>query len=494
MNHGIIFNITQYSFLSRPLGGHRIASFLREQGWDIEVVDWANWWTLEQLQEFFRSRYSQDLKFVGFGHLFSIWPEMMEQFAAWVKKNYPQVLLVSGSSSNPMFQSKYIDWYVQGFGENAILELLKYSTGNGTSPRFNLLGGRKIIPAIDYYPAFPMKSLMVRYEDRDFIQGAEWLTVELSRGCKFKCAFCQFPILGIKENTSRDAEDFEIQLKDTYDRFGITSYMIADETCNDRTEKISKFADVVERLDFQPWFSAYIRADLIAVHPEQKQELLRMNVLGQFYGIESMNAKTAKSVGKGMDPNRVKQCLIDTKNYFLSNGRRLYRGHIGLIAGLPFETEQSLNDAVSWIVDNWQGQSFGIHPLLLPKKDSVVKHSSISSDLLAYGYEEMTPEEISQGNPEHYAKIKKIQKKHEYTQVGEELYWKNENMNLFDAQRIIAEIYDIKKQHDFRPGNFMMNYRLIEPLDIVQRLALSFDQYDGSIDPNIENYINKKLG
>jgi hypothetical protein len=418
----------------------------------------------------------------------------MEEFAGWIKKNYPGVMLISGSSVNPMFQSKSIDYYIQGFGEYAVLELLKYLAGNGPRPHMVLLRNQKVIPAIEKYPAWPMKSLMVRYEDRDYIQTNEWLTIELSRGCKFKCAFCQFPVLGIKEDTSRDASDFEIQLKDTYDRFGITSYMIADETFNDRTEKISKFADVVEHLDFDPWFSAYIRADLIAVHPGQRQELLRMNLLGQFYGIESMNAKTVKSVGKGMDPERIKRCLIDTKDYFLSNGRKLYRGHIGLMAGLPFETEQSLKSAVDWIIDNWQGQSFGFHPLLLPKKDSVVKHSSISSNLLAYGYEEMSPEEISQGNPEHYEKVKKIQKKYEYTQVGQEVYWKNANMNLFDAQRIIAEIYDIKKQHDFRPGNFMINYRLTEPLDVVQRLELSFDQYDGLIDPNIQDYINKKLG
>ena len=230
-----MFNVTQDASLSRPLGGHRIAHYLREQGWDIEVVDWANWWSLEQLQDFFRSRYNKDVVFAGFGHLYSIWSDTMEQFGWWIKKNYPNVTLISGSSVNPMFTSSCIDYYVQGFGEHAIVNLLKYIAGNGPTPVFEMLGSRKVIPAIEHYPAFPMKSLMVKYEDRDFVESDEWLTVELARGCKFKCAFCQFPVLGVKGDTSRDAVDFEIQLKDAYDRFGVSSYIIADETFNDRT-------------------------------------------------------------------------------------------------------------------------------------------------------------------------------------------------------------------------------------------------------------------
>ena len=50
MKHGLILSVHQYPFLSRPLGVHRIAHYLREQNWDIEVIDWANHWPLEKLQ------------------------------------------------------------------------------------------------------------------------------------------------------------------------------------------------------------------------------------------------------------------------------------------------------------------------------------------------------------------------------------------------------------------------------------------------------------
>jgi hypothetical protein len=491
---GLIFNVTQDASLSRPLGGHRIAHYLREQGWDIEVVDWANWWSLEELQEFFRSRYTKDTVFAGFGHLYSLWSNTTEEFGIWIKKHYPNVTLISGSGVNPMFQSMCIDYYIQGFGEYAIVELLKYIAGNGPKPVFNLLGSRKVIPAIDNYPAYPMKSLMVKYEDRDFIQSDEWLTVELSRGCKFKCAFCQFPVLGVKDDSSRDTEDFEIQLRDAYDRFGISSYMIADETLNDRTEKISKFANVVERLNFTPWFSAYIRLDLLAARPLEREELLRMNVLGHYYGIESFNHKSAQAIGKGMKSDLIKQGLLNTRNYFESNGRKLYRANIGLIAGLPYETKETLNNTLTWLVDNWQGQGFGIGPLGVPVLDTSAKPSDIALNISKYGYTEMTPEEIeiASAATKDYSDVLILLRKGNYKEY-DQVNWKNENMNIFEAKEITSQAYKIKQQHDFRPGGFMINYRLTKSLNVTERLKLTFPQHDSLLNYNISNYINKKL-
>jgi hypothetical protein len=489
---GLMFNVTQDASLSRPLGGHRIAHYLREQGWDIEVVDWANWWSLEQLQDFFRSRYNKDVVFAGFGHLYSIWSDTMEQFGWWIKKNYPNVTLISGSSVNPMFTSSCIDYYVQGFGEHAIVNLLKYIAGNGPTPVFEMLGSRKVIPAIEHYPAFPMKSLMVKYEDRDFVESDEWLTVELARGCKFKCAFCQFPVLGVKGDTSRDAVDFEIQLKDAYDRFGVSSYIIADETFNDRTEKITKFANVVEKLNFTPWFSAYIRLDLLAARVRDQEELLRMNVLGHYYGIESMNHKSAQAVGKGMGIAKIKDGLLGVKNYFESNGSKLFRANIGLIAGLPYETNDTLKDTLNWMVQNWQGHGFSMHPLGLPAPGQIAKQSDMSANLEAYGYVEMTSDEVAKEDLTVDTKVTTLLRKGKYKPF-DEIYWKNENMNIFDAMRFINYAYQVKQQHDFRPGGFMINYRLVKPMHVTERLNLSFEEHERLMNFDISKYIYKKL-
>jgi hypothetical protein len=493
MPHGLIFNVTQNPFLSRPVGGHRIAHYLRKQGWDIEVVDWSNWWTVEELKEFFQSRYTNNTVFAGFGHLFSMWSPGMEEFCIWIKQKYPSVTLISGSAVNPMFTSHQIDYYIQGFGELAVNELLKYIQGNGPRPTINLATGKKVISAIHSYPAFPMKSLMVRYEDRDYIESNEWLTIEMSRGCRFSCDFCNFPVLGVKEDYSRDADDFELQLRDTYERFGTTSYMVADETFNDRTEKIRKFANVIDNLNFTTWFSGYVRADLLISRPADREELLRMNFLGHYYGIESFNSKSSRAISKGMDSNKIKNGLLDIQKYFKTHGRKLYRGSIGLIAGLPFETKNTLEDTMSWLIDNWQEHSFNFNYLTLPANNGINRPSKISADLVKYGYEIMSEEECQQYEQKEVILNFNTMTSDQRKSVQDEINWKNQNLNIFEAKNICTNVFKKKSNYDFRPSCFALSYKLTQSVDITDRLNLNFPQFDAQLNYSIDQYKNKKL-
>ena len=57
-----------------------------------------------------------------------------------------------------------------------------------------------------HHPCFPSKDLVVEYEDRDFIQPTDTLTLELSRGCKFACKFCSYNAIGMKGDLTRDMD------------------------------------------------------------------------------------------------------------------------------------------------------------------------------------------------------------------------------------------------------------------------------------------------
>ena len=65
LKHALILSI-QNRYITRNLGAHRIATFLREQGWDIEVVDYVGFWPREQLLELVKSRITNDTVFLGF--------------------------------------------------------------------------------------------------------------------------------------------------------------------------------------------------------------------------------------------------------------------------------------------------------------------------------------------------------------------------------------------------------------------------------------------
>ena len=396
-NHGLVFQVyidvqgwTDYTPRRLP-GGHRIATWLRQHDWDIEVLDFATEFTLDELQEFARSRVTTDTKFIGFSCFFGTWTTDIDLFAQWLKQTYPDVALICGGTAYPMIKCESIDYHVTGFAEHAILQLLKVITGN--EPRSSLtldpkfMGSKKVVTANTHYPAFPMHDLNIYYEDRDYINENEWLTIESARGCKFKCKFCNFPVLGVRGDYTRNAEDFRNNLQQTYDRYGVKNYYIADETFNDSTEKIKKFADAVEQFDFVPFFSGYARADLMVSRPDDQEHMLRMHFLGHFYGIESTNPESLKVVGKGMHPDRLLPGLLDIQKYFQTHGRGIYRTTISLIAGLPHETLNSLAGTMKWIHRHWQHHNVMLNSLEIPLQiggDGLL--SDLSLDPEKYGY------------------------------------------------------------------------------------------------------------
>ena len=406
MHHGLIFQVYTNESMGghdvwsdkhhrRQAGGHRIATFLRSHAWDIEVVDFAAQFTLGELQEICRRRINNDTVFCSFSCIFGSWPTVMEQLAAWIKTTWPTIVNICGGTMWPYVTSKSIDYYITGYGEQAIYKLLKVLTGNElkNSLVFDLrFADRKVISANQSYPAFPMPILSIDYQARDFLLPDEWLHVELSRGCIFKCKFCNYPVLNVKGDYTQEADDFYRNMQSNFDKFGTKNYYVVDETFNDRPDKISKFADAVQRLSFVPFYSGFIRADLLVSRPQDREDLLKMNFLGHHYGIESLNYKSSTAIGKGMHPDVLTAGLLDVKDFFQSNSRKIYRGSMSFIAGLPYETKQTMLSTVDWLRNNWQDQHTIWFPLFIPDKENNIhgwddSMSDMGVDYAKFGYE-----------------------------------------------------------------------------------------------------------
>lgn len=425
---GIIFNICTNQPI-RPGGAHRIASILRENQWDIEVCDYADDWPYEQLQEFCKSRITSNTKFIGFSCFFDHWSEKIDDLVIWIRELYPNLLLIRGGQVPPktLYPSySIINYHVAGYGEKVIFELLKNTLGNGKFlPPLDLhfkLKGINLIDSNKFFPAWPMRKSSILYEKRDYIESWEWSTIEFSRGCKFQCPYCNFPVIGIKGDYTRDADDFEYQLRHGYDNWGISNYYCADETFNDRTEKIIKFADITEKLNFIPYFSSFMRGDLVAARSQDWEHLVRLNMLGQFYGIESMNYETTKLIGKGMQFEKLTEKLLEAKDYFLRNSGNRYRGTIALIVGLPHETKQTIEKTFSWIRKNWNDQCYMVWPLEISKDTAIDRQSKISLDYKSYGY-------LDQGTDVVYYE-------NFVDNNSQHLNWKNEHFTFHDASEI----------------------------------------------------------
>ena len=382
-----------YSSVHRSAGSHRIASFLRQHGLDIEVIDFAPSWKFEEFKELIRSRMTPTMKFVGLGAVFNMNTETLYRSFAWLKQTYPDVLLVTGSTDFYNLHFIPVDYMVVGYGELAILEILN-GTAKYTEEIIDKNGNkRRTVHALKEYPAYPMRNLSIDYEKRDFLQPFEAVTMETSRGCRFKCSFCTYSILGVKDDHTRCSDDFRDNLMRNYDNYGIHRYSISDETFNDHSEKIIKYADAVETLPFKPNFGGYIRADLLHTRPQDIEHLARMQFNGQFYGVESFHRPSAAAIGKGMDPVKIQQAILDTKDYFMKHNG-YYKGTISLIAGLPHETEETLNETLRWCKENWKTNHLAVTPLIIASDHNNVKQSTLSATYEKQGYSLIDMEQI----------------------------------------------------------------------------------------------------
>jgi radical SAM superfamily enzyme YgiQ (UPF0313 family) len=460
---------TAWIGVKRSAGGHRIATYLREQGWDIEVLDFWPAWTREELLQFFKSRVREDTYWVGISAMFPLGgsgakdqAKVKEMVAIIIelKELYPQLAFIGGAQNISAVLAYPLDYYVGGFGEYAIVEVLKHVKGEPCDlkvhKRIYWGAERNVIECRHDYPAFPMPDAAVKYEDRDYIQPDEVLTIELARGCKFKCKFCSFTVLGVKDDYSRCAQSLDAELRENYERWGTTMYSVSDETINDRPEKLKKIAEVVKNLPFELNLMGFMRADLLVANPDTWQDIWDMGLWSHFYGVETLNHEAGKFVGKGMNPDRLKAGMLKAKEWFEEQGK--YRVSISTIIGIPGETRETMMATKEWVKEHYQGQAFSFAPLMI--MDGEMMHMMTNPSEFDRTWRESGKfHELSQDYLDNLDWNELNPMNHEYArfllQSNGIAKWGHDTMNLWEAIKIATEInQDVELTKQLSPGIF----------------------------------------
>jgi hypothetical protein len=152
------------------------------------------------------------------------------------------------------------------------------------------------------------------------------------------------------------------------------------------------FADISQSLPFELKFWAYLRADIIAAHPEQIQLLKDAGIQETYFGIETFNPKTAKFIGKGMAHDRITDTLYKCKEAW---GPRSYIA-AGIIVGLPYETQSTIQKAVDFFSRADSPVDLAnTFPLSIIGNHDLVKYmymSEIDRNYSKYGYYFPNPE------------------------------------------------------------------------------------------------------
>ena len=373
-------------FAMRSNGGYRIASQIRSSGYSCQTFTYLKYFSFNKnVKKFLETAIGPDTKLLcisaGFmnednfhipGHE-RVVDHLRNRIKFYIKVIdcarllNPNIKVVVGGHEVEWFQKMDVDIVVKGYGDKAIVELLNFL--DNKNPFFQFTQddsqgrNRMIVQGDILNSSFDFQNSQTIYHATDYIQATEPLVIEVGRGCKFNCSFCNYRHVGKFDNSYiKHFQSLRRELVRNYYEYGTTNYIISDDTHNDNTFKLEQMAKLAQSLPFKFRFSAYLRIDLMRAHKEQYQLLKDAGLASAHFGIETLNHQAGKTIGKGLHPDKVIEELYSFRDQLpdvVTWG--------SFIVGLPGDTIESITKWTSTIADpEFPLDTISLHPLYVP--------------------------------------------------------------------------------------------------------------------------------
>ncbi len=397
-----------FALVQRYLGPYQLSSWLEQHDVTTQVIDFTVSGPSKKVRP--ETIFRETKKFItkatqciGISTTFfnsyfgSSIPENLIEAMNLVRQDYPQIKFVLGGNKAEQYGpeiTKLFDAVVVGLAEDVFLNLINYWKTGKNEPKkrrpLNNAGSNFYYNDDVVDKTFDIQTSRHKWRDRDLIMPGEALPLELSRGCIFKCKFCQYPLLGrSKYDYTRSMDCVREELVDNYERWGTTTYFVLDDTMNDTVQKITEFHAMTQTLPFKIRYGTYLRADLLHRFPETIPMLKESGLIGAHFGIETLHTEASKAIGKAWSGKQAKEFLPKLIHEDWNDEVSI---HCSMICGLPGETEQSLIESRDWLIEN-RIPSWNFKPLGITRHDQHIFTSEFSKNADQYGYTHPRPEE-----------------------------------------------------------------------------------------------------
>lgn len=405
----------QFERYSRPAGAYKIASTLRQHGYTVLVVPNCLRLTFHAIQQFIDAN-SNDLLWIGVSTTFFTvksgaidiyreeWRDSKKTYidlstlynTTYITNTPTQLAWGTGELQilSDYVESKY---HAHVFiGGTWVSHITNGGLGVG-NPNIHLISGHaedyilNATRALQNNQPVPFilegeekfKSSRIIYTPDDHIDPNEWLSLEISRGCAFKCAYCTYDHKG-KTDTTKYSQTLREEIIRNYEQFGVTKYHLLDDLYNDSEDKIKILYDEVwSKLPFKPEWISYLRLDLIWANPSSAEWIKESGCVLGCFGIETLHDKAGKFVGKGLGKKRITETLQHLKTVW---GDSVLVNAL-MIAGLPYEPYEHIVETMSWLkttdlVHTYKYSALWVTP---PEhKPFVIKQNAMSNDYEKY--------------------------------------------------------------------------------------------------------------
>lgn len=331
-----------------PLGIAYVASSLIKAGHDVKLIDCdAEEKAFEKIKSVCCGFKPQLVGFYAMTWTFGQDVELAKK----IKKLLPEAKFVIGGPNVSAFPKESLifsgfDFAVKGEGEITAVELIEAMEGKRKF--FSIDGliwrqGKKIIQNKDRqliknlnsipFPAWNLLPVK-RYNDV-FTKNSHFVTILATRGCPFRCTFCDRKNRMGYAWRMRTPENVIEEMESIRDKYGISEFMFFDDNFIVDKEWVKDFCRKVQKHDFKWEVRARVdMVDLNLLKAMKKAGCYRIR-----YGMESSDNEILKTVQKDITVEQIEKCAevshksgIEIFAYFM--------------LGLPTETEEQMGKTI----------------------------------------------------------------------------------------------------------------------------------------------------
>lgn len=339
----------------QPLGIFYIGSVLKAHGKDVKIIDAdIDGLTVNEMVTGIL-RTNPDL--VGFSIMT---PQLNSVLSVLelLKKARPSLpIMLGGAHISSTFEDTFslsdkFDFAVFGEGEETILDVIKkmemgnfpeclegvhgviYRNNEGkiiTNPPRSFIMDLDSLPHIDYdmldITKYKIPTMVGRYV----------ISMVITRGCPFKCIFCDAPITMGRKLRLRSTEQTIDEINFNRKKYGVKNFVFKDSTFTANKKWVIEFCESINKSGIKINWRCNARVDTV------NDELLKiMKRAGCFiinFGVESGDPQILKNIKKEFNIDQVYKAHELTRKY----GIRTYST---FMIGNPGETEESVRATI----------------------------------------------------------------------------------------------------------------------------------------------------
>ncbi len=345
----------------QPLGVLYIASLLKREGFEVEVID-ADIDGLS-VQETVSRVLATEPDLVGFSLMT---PQLITALACStvLKQARPELPIVLGgahidSTKGDTFDmADCFDFAVHGEGEWTLLEACQNIRQHGTAELQRCIEdipnviyrdratGQVVVNAtrpftkeLDEFPSVDYDMVDITKYSIPTMAGRYVLSMMLSRGCPFKCTFCDAPITMGTKLRFWSIERVIADIRFYKEKYGVTNFVFKDSTFTAKKKWAEQFCQALLDAGLDIKWRCNTRANLVPPHLLELMAKAGCYVIN--FGVESGDPEVLKRIKKEVDLDEV----VDAFERCRKLGIRTYAT---FLMGNPGETVESARNTLEF--------------------------------------------------------------------------------------------------------------------------------------------------